>query len=205
MKGSDRPEDPFVSLTDEILFARFKNGDHPAFDALLARHQGLVFSFILKSVHDRPRAEDLFQEVFAKVIEKRDQFQPTVSFKAWLMTVCRNTVIDSVRYHKRRPQGDSLYEHEDRPLELKVAVDAPLPDQQVGDSEMNSLLNAVLNELPAEQKETFYLKVYEDLTFEEIGEVMKCSTNTAKSRMRYALETLRGILRKRKILIREES
>lgn len=205
MKGSDCPEDPFVGLTDELLFARFKNGDHPAFDALLARHQRLVFSFILRSVRDRARAEDLFQEVFAKVIEKRQQFQPTVSFKAWLMTVCRNTVIDSVRYHKRRPQGTSLYENEERPLELKIAVDAPLPDQQVGDAQMNSVLNSVLDELPAEQKETFYLKVYEDLTFEEIGGVMKCSTNTAKSRMRYALETLRDIFKKRKILLGDES
>lgn len=187
----------YESVADEALFARFKKGDHKAFDLLLKRYQGPIFSLILKSVKNRQNAEELFQDVFFKVIEKRDSFRTDVSFRAWLFTVCRNACIDTARKNRRAPGIDSIFVDEEKPLEIRQAGGNPGPLEGAAGSQLDSFLGEALREVPAEQRETFYLKVKGEMTFEEIGEVMKCSVNTAKSRMRYATETLREIFKKR--------
>lgn len=202
--GQARVTDPrVIDTSDEVLFARFKKGDQQAFESLVQKYKGLVFSFILKSVRVRERAEEIFQDVFFKVIERREQFQPTVSFKAWMMTICRNTCIDSARAQKRRPQPDSLFHDDEKPGELNVPDDKLNPEEEFRHMELYSALDKILLELPEEQRETFYLKVKNELTFEEIGMVMNCSTNTVKSRMRYATEQLRELFKKRGIFLKE--
>lgn len=183
--------------TDETLFGRFKEGDQAAFDLLLKRYQGPIFSLILKSVRNHQAAEEIFQDVFFKVIEKRDSFRTDVSFRAWLFTVCRNTCIDTARKNKRAPGIDSIFADEEKPLEIRLGSPNPGPLEGAAGSQLDSFLEEALRELPPEQRETFYLKVKGEMTFEEIGEVMKCSVNTAKSRMRYAAEQLREIFKKR--------
>ncbi|MBI2339729.1 MAG: sigma-70 family RNA polymerase sigma factor [Deltaproteobacteria bacterium] len=185
------------SADDEALFARFKGGDHSAFDLLLKRYQAPIFSLILKSVGNRQSAEELFQDVFFKIIEKRDSFRTDVSFRAWLFTVCRNTCIDTARKNKRAPGIDSIFVDEEKPLEIRQAGNNPGPLEGAAGAQLDSFLEEALRELPPQQRETFYLKVKGEMTFEEIGAVMKCSVNTAKSRLRYAAETLRGIFGKR--------
>jgi len=182
---------------DEILFSRFKRGDQQAFDLLIKRYQGPIFALIIKSVRNHAQAEDLFQDVFFKVIEKRDQFRENVSFRAWLYTITRNTCIDRARKFKRTPPIDSIFKNEERPLEVNIAGHEEAPDTAASGAELDTFLSEAMEVLPAEQRETFYLKVKGELTFEEIGETMKCSVNTAKSRMRYALERLREIFKKR--------
>lgn len=187
----------FEALTDEMLFARFKRGDQEAFDVLLKRYQAPIFSLVLKSTRNRAEAEDLFQEVFFKVVERRDQFRESVSFKAWLYTVSRNTCIDAARKQKRRPATSSIFVDEEKPLEIRLASKNENPLDAAAGLELNTFLNEAVQVLPPEQRETFYLKVTGELTFEEIGEAMNCSVNTAKSRMRYALERLREVFKKR--------
>lgn len=187
-------------LSDEILFSKFKAGDHASFDILLARYASPLFSLILKSVRNRPQADDIFQDVFFKVIEKKDLFRQATSFKAWVFTICRNTCIDAARKHKRGPKIDSLFQEEGISLEEVLPAGRPSAVDKMEESEENKMLDHLLEVLPPEQRETFYLKVKGELTFEEIGEVMNCSVNTAKSRMRYALEQLRATLKKRGML-----
>lgn len=197
MSDQNRELERLNEATDEVLFSRFQRGDQRAFDLLLKRYQVPIFSLILKSVRNRAQAEDIFQDVFFKVIEKRDQFRETVSFRAWLYTICRNTCIDTARKHKRTPYVESIFKNEERPLEINIVGHEESPDTAASGAELDSFLSEAMEVLPPEQQETFYLKVKGELTFEEIGETMKCSVNTAKSRMRYALERLREIFKKR--------
>lgn len=186
-------------MTDEALFARYKEGDQAAFDTLLQKYQAPLFSMILKSVRNRAEAEDIFQEVFFKIVEKRDLFRADISFKAWMYTIARNTCIDAARKHKRTPIIDSMFtfDDNDKPLEINLKDKGLSPQDSASFAETDKFLDEILSALPPEQKETFYLRVKGELTFEEIGEVMQCSVNTTKSRMRYALEHLREIFRKR--------
>jgi len=86
-----------------------------------------------------------------------------------------------------------------RPLADKIASDTRSPDENLTIQFENKEFETLLDKLPLEQRETFYLKVVMELTFEEIGNSMDCSSNTAKSRYRYALETLRGIVKRKQL------
>lgn len=183
-----------TQLTDEILFSRYKAGDTVSFNTLLAKHKNQVFAFIFKMVKSQAQAEDIFQETFFKVVERREQFRSDVSFKAWLFTIARNTTIDALRKKKR-----TLEDLDDEGQMEGISSDANAHDNAV-EGELSSFLTEALKKLPPEQRETFVLRVKAELTFEEIGEVMVCSTNTVKSRMRYAMDTLGDYFRKKGIL-----
>lgn len=193
----------YSQLTDEILFQRYGGGDVKAFDVLLKRHKGLVYSLILRYVRTSQQADELFQEVFLKICKNKDQFREAVSFKSWMVTICRNTCIDHIRHVKRTPDiasFDAEAENEGRSLSEKIASPDPQPLDALTIDFENQELHSYMEKLPEEQRETFALKVLGDLTFEEIGASMKCSVNTAKSRYRYALETLRGLVNRKRML-----
>lgn len=184
-------------LADETLFKRYQEGDQACFATLMRRYQGPMYGMILKSVRNSSSADELFQDVFFKVIERRDQFREAVSFKAWLYTICRNTLIDQARKNKRRPSPHSIFMDEEKPLEININNQEVPQDHLVSGAQLDRLVEEAFTSIPEAQRETFYLKVKGGMTFEEIGEVMDCSVNTAKSRMRYALSHLRTIFRKR--------
>lgn len=198
----------YNELSEEILFNRYCGGDTKAFNTLLNRMKNLVYSLILRYVKTAAVADEVFQDVFTKVCRNKDQFRHATSFKSWLATITKNTCIDLIRKNHRELKVsplDSQNEGEtDRTLAEKVADETPSPFELVNFKFENKELEATLDELPLNQRETFYLKVIMEMTFEEIGEAMGCSTNTAKSRYRYALSTLRGLI-KRKQLVEKAS
>ncbi len=189
-------------ISDETLFRRYCDGDMAAFDTLLKRMKGLVYSLILRFTHDHSLADEVFQEVFLKVCKYKDQFREAISFKAWLMTICRNTCIDYTRKVSRTLKTNSLdaVADESRPLSEKIAGDGPSPLDVVNLKFEDSELTELLDHLPEEQRDTFYMKIVSDMTFEEIGAAMKYSANTSKSRYRYAVETLRGLVRRKELV-----
>lgn len=202
MSGSDKIDD--LRMTDEVLFSRYSNsGDNRAFDEILKRNKGLIFSLILRFVKSRAEAEEVFQEVFFKVCKNKDQFRRSVSFKSWLVTICRHTCIDYVRKQGRSLKLESI-DHEDdrhRPYtEVLSSEEEETPFDVTLAAMENERLKELLDELPESQKMTFYLKVIMEFTFEEIGTSMGCSTNTAKSRYRYALEGLRAVIKRRQLM-----
>lgn len=192
----------YANLTEEMLFNRYIGGDVKAFDELLKRTKGLIFSLIMGYVHSRPIAEEIFQEIYLKVCKKKDLFRESVSFKAWLVTICRNTCIDHTRRQKRTLKTVAMDVHEDehRSLAERIPSEQVRPDEQLMVEWEDQELKGLLEKLPEEQHATFYSKVIMELTFEEIGKAMGCSANTAKSRYRYALETLRGLVKRKRLL-----
>ncbi len=193
----------YPNLTNEILFNRYIGGDTKAFDEILKRTQGLIYSLIMRYVHNASEADEIFQDVFFKVCKNKELFRESVSFKSWLVTICKNTCIDFTRKRKRAFLTDSLdgdiRDDTHRPLADKIASDTRSPDENLTIQFENKEFETLLDKLPLEQRETFYLKVVMELTFEEIGNSMDCSSNTAKSRYRYALETLRGIVKRKQL------
>lgn len=196
----------YKTLSEELLFRRYCEGDIQAFDVLLDRLKGLVYSMILRYIKDDVLADEIFQEVFFKVCKNKDQFRESISFKSWLVTITKNTCIDYTRKQSRSfktsPLDAQIGESDEKPLSEKIASDAPTPADHLEYKIEDEELTELLDKLPMEQRETFYLKVVMELTFEEIGEAMKCSTNTAKSRHRYALDTLRGLVKRKRFFER---
>jgi RNA polymerase sigma-70 factor (ECF subfamily) len=174
----------------------FKKGDAKAFKTLVVRHRSQVFNFILRYTGHRQRAEDLLQETWLKVVRSSAEWEPKARFTTWVFTIARNLCVDSARKETHR-QADSL----DAPTGADsegAALSEHLPDT-VGQSPDRSAYNqrlrpiiekAILS-LPDEQREVFLLREYQGVGFKEIAQVTGVNENTVKSRMRYALETLR--------------
>lgn len=199
----DFDEKDYPNLTNEILFNRYIGGDVKAFDFLLGRTKNLIYSMILRYVKNKSQAEEIFQDVYLKVCKNKDQFREAISFNSWLVTICKNTCIDNSRKQNRSLRTDSLDGFED---EDKRSLAEILPSPELTAEEGLTILTehrgleGLLDKLPEEQRMTFYLKTVMEFTFEEIGESMKCSTNTAKSRYRYALTALRGHVKRKQLL-----
>jgi RNA polymerase sigma-70 factor (ECF subfamily) len=164
----------------------FARGDGEAFSSLLGRYRNPVFVFILRSVRDRSRAEDVLQETWLKVVRGATTYRPQTSFRNWLYAVARNLCIDSARRMEHRDAA---------PLEdvraQRFPDGGPSPDQVAHGQEVRVRLEQALDALPEEQREVFVLREYCGVGFKEIATITQATEGTVKSRMRYALETLR--------------
>jgi RNA polymerase sigma-70 factor, ECF subfamily len=175
--------------SDEKLMARYQAGDVAAFEVLLGRHRGAVFSFLVRLTGDRARAEDLLQEAWLKVVGAAPRWEPRARFTTWLYTIARHLALDEARrVAHRRPAASPP----DAAPEL--AAPDPGPDRAAASAFLRPKLEAALRSLPEEQREVFLLREYAGLPFQEIARVTGAPENTVKSRMRYALEGLRRAL-----------
>ena len=185
--------------TDEQLMLAFKAGDARAFETLVRKHRAPVFNFILRLTGHRARAEDVLQETWLKVVRSAAGYEPKARFTTWVYTIARNLCVDSAQKESYR-KADSLdapvnsAEGEDRVVGDLVADGGASPDRGAHNVRLRPLLEQALRSLPEEQREVFILREYSGIAFKEIAVVTGVSENTVKSRMRYALEGLRGKL-----------
>jgi len=185
---------------------RFRDGDASAFDALLGRHRRGVYGYLLRSVATAAEADDLFQEVFLRVIRAAPRWRPEAKVTTWLYTIVRNVAIDAARRRKARVDSVPLASSPDEPGHDigRVADHRPRADEHVLRAEIRGAVDELVRELPPEQAEVFLLKS-RGLTFDDVGRLTGTSRNTAKSRLRYALKRLRRGLAERGLLGREET
>ena len=182
--------DPLSSdpRNDERLMDAYRNGDPSAFDELFARHRGPLFTFLLQQTGSRAAAEDLFQEVFLRVIKRRDDYHSSGRFRAWLFTIAYNALTDSRRRAGARADttvGDGELQEQ--------ASQSDRGDPVAGSQarELRERIAAALMHLPAEQRDVFLLRERAGLDFKQIAATTGDRLATVKSRMRYALEGLR--------------
>jgi len=184
--------------SDEEMMLLYQKGDESAFEALYWRHQNGIFNFICHFIGgSRSHAEELLQDVFLKVVRSRKRYTPTAKFTTWLYQIARNSCIDHFRRMKHRKTtslSQPIGSEEGMVVESTIAGNNPSPERKARINEISEILRTAINTLSEEQREVFLMREDLHLSFAEIAELISCPINTAKSRMRYALEHMRKSL-----------
>jgi RNA polymerase sigma-70 factor (ECF subfamily) len=163
--------------------SRYQDGDTAAFEMVYERHRGPLYRYFLRQTA-RTAVDDLFQEVWLRVIKGKDRYQPDAPFSAYLYRIAHNVLVDHYRRSGRAPELTSADE-----LELPAADTGPARD--LAQSELRDAISAALEDLPAAQREAFLLHQEAGLTLEQIAMVVGVGRETIKSRLRYAMNRLR--------------
>jgi RNA polymerase sigma-70 factor (ECF subfamily) len=177
------------NVPDEDLMLAYRAGDAAAFDALYARHRGGVFRYLRRQTRNAAVAEELFQDVWMRLIDARARYEPQAKFSTWLYTIAHNRLMDHFRSGSRAALVS--YEDEDDPPPELVA-DTPRPEEMLARKQDAARLLAAIDALPAAQREAFVLQQEGDLSVEEIAAATGVNRETAKSRLRYAMAKLRA-------------
>ena len=174
--------------SDEELMLEYAGGDAAAFEALYRKHKGPLFRFVLRSVKSRGEAEELFQDVWARVIEARARYAPQAKFSTWLYTIAHNRLVD--HWRARGLTVVPLETEDEAPIEVPAGPAAEPHRRAEARQTVSRLLDA-LAALPAAQREAFLLHEESGLSVAEIAAATGTGEETAKSRLRYAMSKLR--------------
>lgn len=181
-------------MDDKELVRLYLKGNQASFEILLTRHKRKVFSYIYMLVKDRATAEDIFQDVFIKVIQtlQAGKYNEEGKFLPWVMRISHNLIIDHFRRNKKMPSVKTQDEDFDI-FKLIKTQEQSIEDKLIRDQNI-FLVRDLIKKLPKEQKEVLMLRHYADLSFNDIADQTGVSINTALGRMRYALINLRKML-----------
>ena len=169
-------------MNDQQLIVCYLDGDERAFEELLNRHQQKIYTSIYLFVKDQSLAEDIFQDVFIKILD----------------TLRKGMCVDHFRGNKRRPQVsptetfdifDVLQSHDDN------------AEQAIMRSQTHDKVRQLVDMLPPEQREVVILRHYADMSFKEIAALTRVSINTALGRMRYALINIRKMMAEKEVVL----
>jgi len=181
-------------LADEELVRLYIEGNNCAFDVLLNRYKDKVFTYLLYSVKSQELAEDLFQDVFIKIVTriKKGKYAENGKFSAWIMRIVHNHVID----HYRTTPSEVIISNDESEVDLfnspSVAVNENR-EQEMIDQQTLKEVKGLIAMLPDNQREVLLMRFFDDLSFKEIAQKTNCSINTALGRMRYAILNLRKL------------
>ncbi len=174
---------------------RYAAGDVAAFDQLYARHESPLWRYILRHCGNRATAEELMQEVWFAVAREAAGFRTDARFTSWLYTMARNRVIDRFRTTHPHRSLDRVEGESGESLMDTLADELASPLQDAVQSEQGQSIVSALQRLPLEQREAFVLQVDAGMSVEQIATVTGTSFETAKSRLRYARDRLKDLLR----------
>ncbi len=182
--------------TDAELVAAFRDGDPEALGLLMERHKAALYGYLLRLTGRRDAAEDIFQEVFLKLVRNPGAYGEREKFGAWLFTVARNAALD--RFRREGARGEVPLEGDaGRPGPADFAASPePGPEASAVNRELGARIDAALAALSADQREVFYLRHYSGLSFKEIAELLKLPIGTVLARMSRAAAALRARLGK---------
>ncbi len=180
-------------IADQDLITLYQGGNHLAFEELLNRHKEKIFTSIYLFVKDTETAEDLFQEVFIKIVDtlRKNKYNNEGKFLQWAMRIAYNMCVDHFRKSKKMSKVSSsesfdifnIIECKNDNMESKIMKDT-----------MHEQLRNLVDQLPDEQREVIILRHYGDMSFKEISMMTQVSINTSLGRMRYALINLRKMM-----------
>lgn len=188
-----------AQVPDEELLRLYAEGRIEAFEVLLERYRRPIFNFVLRSVRDRDRAEDLVHDVFVRVIQRAGDFKGQSKFSTWLYTIARNLCIDTsrkmaFRRHRSLDAPTSSTEGEGPTLGERVAAPELGAERESIGQQLQIAMEKAIEALPDDQREVFLMRQVQNLPFKEIAAIVGVPENTVKSRMRYALERLQEAL-----------
>ncbi len=167
--------------TDLQLIDEVRGGQRASFSELVKRHQRGLLRLSMRFMKDLDISQDVVQEAFIKAFEKLHLFEGRASFKSWLYQIAVNTARNKLR--------ESRYDYSNiDDVQLSVSATA---EKGLVHSAVSEIIQEQVDRLPFKQKTALVLRVYEDMSFAEIAEVMECPYDTAKANYRHALMKLR--------------
>jgi RNA polymerase sigma-70 factor (ECF subfamily) len=183
--GTDASDD----ISDETLMLAYAAGRTVAFEQLYARHRTRLYRFLLRQLRDGALADDVFQDVWQRVIAARAGWTPDASFASWLYRIAHNRIADHWRAQQYRPPAP-----ENADERTARIPDPDTPERTLSEFEQRRGMQLALDDLPDEQREVIMLRLEQELTLEEIGAITGVGRETVKSRLRYAMDKLRARL-----------
>ena len=193
----------FASKSDEFLIQQFRSGNNTAFDILLKRYQSKVFSYIMQLVKDHDLANDIFQEVFIKVVInlKKESYHHEGKLLSWILRISHNQVIDHFRKSSKMPYvGRSSSNPDFDIFSVLKLEDSSIEDVMINDQILKDV-RLLIHELPQDQKEVVKMRFFMKMSFKEIAEKTGVSINTSLGRMRYALINLRKLIDEKQLVL----
>jgi RNA polymerase sigma-70 factor (ECF subfamily) len=190
--------------SDKHLVSAYINGSESAFEQLLMRHKSNVFHYVLSKVKDRELADDIFQDVFIKVIKtlKAGNYNEEGKFLPWVLRIAHNLVVDHFRRsNKVRMISESSSFSEEFKIFSVLSQDDLNVEQAISKEELEGQLVDVMQHLPETQKEILYMRIFQDMSFKDISVAKDISINTALGRMRYALINMRKLIDKHGVVV----
>jgi len=187
---------------DAVLMLRVKRGDRAAFAELVDKYKQPVMNFVYRSLRDEIEAEDLAQNVFLQVYKSRNRYKQTARFSTWLFTIARNLCLNELRRRARHPAESIEESHADhetgepgtqRQYEDKSQL---APPEALLQGELAQKIEEALAELPENQRNAILLCRQEELSYEEIADVLDCSLSATKSLIHRGRETLKEKLKR---------
>lgn len=189
------------NLNDQQLIQLFVNGDATALEDLINRHKDRIFTSIVILVKDKNLAEDIFQEVFIKIIDtlRSGSYTDEGKFLPWALRIAHNLCVDHFRKAKRNPVVYNKSEEYDMFETLNITEEGA--EGRIMKSQSHEKIRQMLDLLPEDQREVIVLRHFANLSFKEIAEKTNCSINTALGRMRYGLINLRKMMVEHQVAI----
>lgn len=180
-------------LTDEQLIKKFQNGDRQSYNELVYRYKDKILNFIFRFTYDRVAAEDLAQDTFLKLYQKKDSYREISKFSTWLYTIASNLAKTELRKIKRR-KTYSISNLSNSEMEDIIFTDFTNDEDKIDKSE-NHLLNISIQELEPDFRIIIILREIQELSYDNISRILELPIGTVKSRIN------RGKLKLREILI----
>jgi len=180
-----------TDLSDEQLMLAYADHNLDAFNELYGRYKTALYRFLLRQVDGQANAEEIFQEVWGKIIKAKDHYKVTASFRTYLYQIARNTLIDSYRRKKLYTVSDDELESE---ASARLSVADADPSNTVDSQQRYTRIIDAIAALPTDQRDVFLLKEEAELSIKDIADVLQINEETCKSKFRYARKRLRVML-----------
>ncbi|MDA3927254.1 MAG: sigma-70 family RNA polymerase sigma factor [Kiritimatiellae bacterium] len=180
----------FDEISDAELIDFYVKGDSSAFAALESRYRKQLFAWLVSSLSNRSDAEDLYQDIWMKIIKKADSFK-NVSFKAWMWKIARNRVIDFRRKKQPDLTLDTSFNEDAQPFVERLKSKETGPAKRFEIDEMTQKVFFIVGQLPDNQREVFLLRMESHLSFNEIATSLDIPLNTALGRMHDAIKKVK--------------
>ncbi len=184
----------------ELILSFQEEGNIGSFETLVNRYKEKVFTSILFFVKDSYLAEDLFQDVFIKIIDtlRNKRYAEEGKFLPWALRIAHNLCVDHFRKIKRTP---AIRTSDDKDIFEVLQLTEEGPDSKLVRGQSHERVRRMLDLLPEEQREIIILRHYANMSFKEIAQITNCSINTALGRMRYGLINMRKMMLEKQIAL----
>ncbi len=171
--------------SDERLMQRYAEGDMAAFESLYERYRQPMYGYFLRQLGDEQTASDLYQGTWERIVNARRRYRPSAPFRAWAFRIAHNLLVD--HYRRQRPAAAV------DPAEIPAA--GTDPGDRMDQDRKRQMLALAIRQLPPEQRDALLLKLEGHLSLAEIASIFEVGRETIKSRLRYATERLKQVMR----------